>query len=393
MIDYAAGPADAGRHRARPGRAVVRRPGATTRTADRRRSMPGSAGRATAAARAAASTSEGAASASTCRSTPRHAVPAGGVAGTACAARWRHHQLWRDRAGDRLPAARARGRRGGRAQPGRHHRALPPRGRQQRLAHRLCRRAAAQDGTLLASTAKATERADEPRDLSSCCCSRRLWGASFLFMRLGAAEFGPLALAALRVAVARGRAAAAAAVARRGPRCAGTGSRSRSSACVNSALPFLCFGYAAWSINAGLASIFNATAPLFGGADRVGLARRPLTPPRVLGLVIGFVGVIGLAWDKADFKPGAEASALRWRAGMPGRDGAVRPRRQLSRKQVPGRRAADGDGRRQPARGGLAAVAARPGAWPAQPAPALAWGAVLRSRCSAPVWPTCCTSG
>ena len=27
-----------------------------------------------------------------------------------------------------------------------------------------------------------------------------LWGASFLFMRMGAAEFGPIALAAVRVA-------------------------------------------------------------------------------------------------------------------------------------------------------------------------------------------------
>ena len=29
-----------------------------------------------------------------------------------------------------------------------------------------------------------------------------LWGASFLFMRLGAGEFGPVALAAVRVTVA-----------------------------------------------------------------------------------------------------------------------------------------------------------------------------------------------
>ncbi|HPM69032.1 MAG TPA: EamA family transporter, partial [Piscinibacter sp.] len=36
-------------------------------------------------------------------------------------------------------------------------------------------------------------------DLSELIGLAALWGASFLFMRLGAAEFGPVALAAVRV--------------------------------------------------------------------------------------------------------------------------------------------------------------------------------------------------
>ena len=37
-------------------------------------------------------------------------------------------------------------------------------------------------------------------DLSELFALAALWGASFLFMRMGAAEFGPVALAAVRVA-------------------------------------------------------------------------------------------------------------------------------------------------------------------------------------------------
>jgi drug/metabolite transporter (DMT)-like permease len=73
---------------------------------------------------------------------------------------------------------------------------------------------------------------------------------------------------------------------------------------TNSALPFLCFGYAALSITAGLSAIFNAAAPLFGAVIAWLWLRDRLTPARVAGLAIGFAGVLWLAWDKASFKPG-----------------------------------------------------------------------------------------
>lgn len=134
-----------------------------------------------------------------------------------------------------------------------------------------------------------------------------LWGASFLFMRLAAAEFGPFALAALRVAIAsavllplllwRGEWAA---LRRHWRPIALVG-------LVNSALPFVAFAYAALSINAGLASIFNATSPLWAAVIAwAWLGDRP-TRPRITGLAVGIAGVFWLAWDKASFKPGADA--------------------------------------------------------------------------------------
>jgi drug/metabolite transporter (DMT)-like permease len=135
-----------------------------------------------------------------------------------------------------------------------------------------------------------------------------LWGASFLFMRMGASEFGPVALSFVRVAgasclllplLAQHRQLALLRRHWRPLMLVGV---------TNSALPFLCFSFAALSITAGLSSIFNATSPLFGALFAWLWLKDKLTAPRVLGLAIGFAGVLWLAADKASFKPGASSS-------------------------------------------------------------------------------------
>ena len=143
-----------------------------------------------------------------------------------------------------------------------------------------------------------------PQDVTELLALAALWGASFLFMRLGAAEFGPVALAALRVGLAalvllpllwqrrqvtvlRDRWADIAVV-----------------GVVNSAMPFVLFGVAALALNAGLSSIFNASAPLWAAFIAWAWLGERLTRWRVFGLVLGFAGVLWLAWDKASVKPG-----------------------------------------------------------------------------------------
>lgn len=128
-----------------------------------------------------------------------------------------------------------------------------------------------------------------------------LWGASFLFMRLSAPEFGPMAMAALRclgaalflwpILLLQGH---------------GQTLRTHWRAIawlgiVNSALPFVLYGVALLAINAGLSAIFNAATPLWAAAIGAVWLRERLGPTRVLGLAIGLAGVIGLAWDKAGF--------------------------------------------------------------------------------------------
>lgn len=131
-----------------------------------------------------------------------------------------------------------------------------------------------------------------------------LWGASFLFMRVGAPEFGPVALVFVRVA-------GAAAVLLPLAHWQGHGTALRHHwrplllvGVVNSALPFVLFTLAALVLNAGLSGIFNATAPLWGAVIAwLWLHDKP-TPARVLGLGVGFAGVLFLAWDRASLQAG-----------------------------------------------------------------------------------------
>jgi drug/metabolite transporter (DMT)-like permease len=81
-------------------------------------------------------------------------------------------------------------------------------------------------------------------------------------------------------------------------------------ALLNSALPFALFSYAALSITAGLSSILNATTPLWGALVAWLWLRQGLTPLRVLGLLLGFAGVVFLAWEQASFKPGGSGFAV-----------------------------------------------------------------------------------
>lgn len=154
----------------------------------------------------------------------------------------------------------------------------------------------------------------KPRDPLELLLLAALWGASFLFMRMGAGEFGPIALAAVRVVGAalfllpllalRGQFGALRAAWRP---IAVVG-------LTNSALPFVCFGFATLSITGGLASIFNAAAPLFAAAIAWLWLNERLNRSRSTGLVIGLTGVLWLAWSnvnvEAGFKPGGSGWAI-----------------------------------------------------------------------------------
>ena len=147
-------------------------------------------------------------------------------------------------------------------------------------------------------------------DLGELLVLAALWGASFLLLRMGAGDFGPIALSAVRVTGAalllvpllawRGQLAAL----------RGHWRPILWVGLTNTALPFLCFSYAALSISAGMSSIFNAASPLFGALVARLWLRERLTPPRMLGLAIGFAGVLGMAWNSASFKAGGSGWAV-----------------------------------------------------------------------------------
>ena len=132
-----------------------------------------------------------------------------------------------------------------------------------------------------------------------------LWGASFLFMRMGAVEFGPVALVFVRVAGAAAMLLPILIAQGHGPALRQHWKVIAWVGVLNSALPFLCFAFAAQVLSAGLMGVFNATAPIWTALVAWWwLGERP-GATRAFGLALGMAGAIGLAWSRASFKDGA----------------------------------------------------------------------------------------
>lgn len=137
-----------------------------------------------------------------------------------------------------------------------------------------------------------------PRDLVDLLVLGAIWGASFLFMRVAAPEFGAIPLIAARVGIAA--VFLVLVLARRSglDRLFPNAPRLTLLGAVNSAIPFSLFAYAVLFVTAGFASVLNATAPLFGALVAfVWLRDRP-APARIAGLIVGFSGVLILVWGR-----------------------------------------------------------------------------------------------
>ena len=139
-----------------------------------------------------------------------------------------------------------------------------------------------------------------------------LWGSSFLFMHFATAEFGPLATAAGRVAIAAAFLLPIVLIKGLLPDLKKHWKKIFFMGIFNSAIPFACFAFSLLSITTGLSSILNATVPMFGALVAwVWLKDKP-APSRIAGILIGFAGIALLAWDKATFKPDASGASPGW---------------------------------------------------------------------------------
>ena len=150
------------------------------------------------------------------------------------------------------------------------------------------------------------------RDLAELTLLAALWGASFLFMRLGAAEFGPVVLAFLRVAGAALLLAPLLLARGAWPALRQHWRASAVVGVVNSAAPFVLFMVAAMVLAAALMAVFNATAPIWTALVAWLWLHDKLSRARWLGLAIGLLGVVGLSWGKADFKAGSLGVSPAW---------------------------------------------------------------------------------
>ena len=139
-----------------------------------------------------------------------------------------------------------------------------------------------------------------------------IWGSSFLFMRLAVVDFGALPTAGMRVLVAALVLLPLLLMKGQGRVLLHNWKALLVVGLMNSAIPFVCFAFALQSITTGLSAILNATVPLFGALVAWAWLKDRPGASRGLGLLIGFVGVALLAWDKASFKPDASGLASGW---------------------------------------------------------------------------------
>jgi drug/metabolite transporter (DMT)-like permease len=124
-----------------------------------------------------------------------------------------------------------------------------------------------------------------------------IWGASFLFMRVAAHDFGAFGIVEVRlflgalVLLPFLWPARAQFNTRLWLRLAGI-------AAINSAIPFVMFAWAAQRAPAGIGAIANATAVMFTALVALIFYGEPISARRTIGLITGFVGVTVLASGK-----------------------------------------------------------------------------------------------
>jgi drug/metabolite transporter (DMT)-like permease len=120
-----------------------------------------------------------------------------------------------------------------------------------------------------------------------------LWGASYTFIKLGVATIPPITLIAARTTIAgllllivmRWRGLSL-------PRDAATWRRFLFQACLNSVIPFTLIAWAERSLDAGLATILNSTAPVFTFLLTFAITRHePASLRKLFGVLAGLAGI------------------------------------------------------------------------------------------------------
>lgn len=124
-----------------------------------------------------------------------------------------------------------------------------------------------------------------------------IWGASFLFMRVAAKDFGPFALVEIRLAFGaiillpflwQARAQFTGAL----------WLKLTAIAAINSAIPFTLFAWGAERAPAGIGAITNAMAVPFAALVAYLFFKEDINRRRAVGLFLGFIGVAVLASGK-----------------------------------------------------------------------------------------------
>jgi len=120
-----------------------------------------------------------------------------------------------------------------------------------------------------------------------------LWGASYIFIRIGVATIPPITLIAARTAIAAALLMALMGWRRlRLPTDAANWRRFLFQACLNSVIPWTLLAWGERTLEAGLATILNSTSPIFTVLLSLGISRtETLTLRKLFGVFVGMTGI------------------------------------------------------------------------------------------------------
>lgn len=150
----------------------------------------------------------------------------------------------------------------------------------------------------------------KPRDTLMLVTLAALWGASFLFMRIAAAPFGPVPMIAARLLIA---ALAFLPLVCRREDLRRIRSHWRSlliNGLLSAAIPFSLLAYSSLSLTAGFTSLLNALTPITTALIARLLWKHRLRASQWAGLALGLGGVAILCWGRMSFRAGGSGWAI-----------------------------------------------------------------------------------
>lgn len=141
----------------------------------------------------------------------------------------------------------------------------------------------------------------QPKHLLLLILLAAIWGASFLFARISAPEFGPITFTSIRIGIAALALLPILFMKDHWQILRENLGLITFIAVLNSALPFMLLAFTTLYLSAGITSVLNSLVPIFSAVIAHYYLQDYLSRKQSLGLVIGIAGVMILMSDKLAF--------------------------------------------------------------------------------------------
>lgn len=141
----------------------------------------------------------------------------------------------------------------------------------------------------------------QPKHLLLLILLAAIWGASFLFARISAPEFGPITFTSIRIGIAALALLPILFMKDHWQILRENLGLITFIAVLNSALPFMLLAFTTLYLSAGITSVLNSLVPIFSAVIAHYYLQNYLSRKQSLGLVIGIAGVMILMSDKLAF--------------------------------------------------------------------------------------------